>query len=138
MLRIETDECVRQRVPTRLVRGGAVTSWGGKVWGHGGWGLTSCWQGWKTRQQNWVSVHWAGWSPHRYVTEQGRDSPWSRKSLLAQGFPSSAQRESRVLWLGDRATVPKEEGKVLSQQDSGIIVLASARLFCLPHCGVET
>ena len=36
---------------------------------------------------------------------EGHDSQRPRKGLLAPGIPRIAQRETRVLWLGDRATV---------------------------------
>lgn len=62
---------------------------------------------------------------------EGCDSPGPGKGLLAQGFPRSAQREPRVLWLGHRATVPKEEGRVLGGPDSRIIVLTSVTQLCL-------
>lgn len=76
-------------------------------------------------------MHWAEWGPLMPV--RGCDSPQPRKGLLAQGFPCSAQRKPRVLWLGDKATVPKEERRVVSGQDSGAIVLTSMRMLCLPQ-----
>ena len=51
---------------------------------------------------------------------KGRDSPQPRQGLPAQDFPRSAQREPRVLWLGDRATVPKEEGRLVSGRTLGL------------------
>lgn len=42
-----------------------------------------------------------------------------------------------VLWRGVRATLPEEEGRVLSRPESGVTVLTWVRLLCLPHCSVQ-